>query len=106
MGVVFEARDLALKRAVAVKVLSPKLLDDATARARFQEEIKAAVAIEHPHVVPVYGAGCEDGLFYLALRLVRGPDLWRMIHEDGPLPEARALRLIGQIASALAAVHE
>lgn len=105
MGVVYEAMDLRLRRPVALKLLAPELLDDTTARARFQREIKSAVAIEHPHVVPVYSAGYEDGFFYLAMRYVRGPDLGRIVGE-GPLPEPRAMRLIGQIASALYDVHE
>jgi serine/threonine protein kinase len=106
MGIVYRAQDLALKRHIALKVLAPHLLDDSTARTRFQREIKHAVAIEHPHVVPVYDAGVEEGYFYLAMRYVRGPDLWHIVAEEGPLAEARALRLIGQVASALSAVHE
>src|SRR5437016_1098140 len=87
MGVVYRAEDRVLKRPVALKVLEPRLVEDAGARARFQDEIKNAVAIEHPHVVPVYAAGYEDGHFFLAMRLVEGPDLWKMVHHDGPLPE-------------------
>jgi serine/threonine protein kinase len=106
MGVVYRATDLALDRLVAVKVLAPHLLDDAAARARFQREIQSAVAIEHPHVVPVYNAGYENGAFYLAMRLVDGPDLGDLLATEGPLPEPRAMRIVGQIASALHAVHE
>jgi serine/threonine protein kinase len=106
MGVVFVARDLALQRHVALKLLAPELTQDAAARTRFQREIKAAVAIEHPHVVPVYAAGYEDGYFFLAMRCVKGRDLSALIDEGGPLPEERAMRLVGQIASALAFVHE
>ena len=64
------------------------------------------MAIEHPHVVPVYRAGYEPPHFYIAMRLIPGPDLWSVLREDGPLQESRALRLLGQLASALAAVHE
>jgi serine/threonine-protein kinase len=106
MGVVYRAEDLALRRTVAVKLLSPQLLDDPMARARFQREISSAVAIEHPHVVPVYSAGYDDGFFYLVLRFVSGPDLSQIVETEGPLPEWRALRLVGQVASALHAVHE
>src|SRR5215208_2457098 len=94
MGVVYRADDLALKRKVAVKVLAPSLIDRAESRARFQDEIKHSVSIEHPHVVPVYSAGYEDGHFYLVMRLVDGPDLARVLDARGPLPEPRALRLI------------
>lgn len=106
MGVVYRAREGSLQRDVALKVIAPRYLDDAIVRARFQQEIKAAVAIEHPHVVPVYNAGIEDGHFFLAMRFVRGCDLWQLVHKGGPLPERRAMRLVGQIASALSMVHE
>jgi serine/threonine-protein kinase len=106
MGVVYRARDLGLQRFVALKVLAPRLLQDAKARSRFQKEIEFAVAIEHPHVVPIYAAGYEDGQFFLAMRLVRGTDLGEIADQEGPLSEQRVARLVGQIASALFAVHE
>lgn len=68
MGVVYWALETPLQRVVALKVLAPRYLDDTVARSRFQLEIKAAVAIEHPNVVPVYNAGFEDGRFFLAMR--------------------------------------
>jgi serine/threonine protein kinase len=105
MGTVFFAQDLKLRRAVAVKLLRSDLLGDTHARARFQREIETAVAVEHPHVVPVYDAGIEDGEFYIAMRYVAGDDLDRIIKRGGPLSEERAMRLLGQIASALFAVH-
>lgn len=105
MGVVYLAQDLALNRSVALKVLLPHLLDDATARARFQREIQNTVAIEHPHVVPVYTAGLEDGRFFIAMRYVQGQDLAEVLHATGQLAHPRVLRLVGQIASALWAVH-
>jgi serine/threonine protein kinase len=106
MGVVYRALDVPLQRVVALKVLAPRYLDDAVARARFQQEIKAAVAVEHPHVVPIYNAGFEDRHFFLAMRYVKGCDLGELIHTGGPLPETRAMRLVGQVASALSMVHE
>lgn len=106
MGVVYFARDeRGLQRQVALKLLAPKLLDDSSARTRFQREIKNAIEIEHPHIVPVYAAGYEDGYFFLAMRLVRGPDLGELVYQEGAFPEDRAMRLVGQIASALYSVH-
>jgi len=105
MGVVYRAEDLALRRPVALKVLLPHLLDDATARTRFQREIQTTVAIEHPHVVPVYAAGLEDGHFFIAMRYVEGRDLGDLLHGESQLMYKRVLRLIGQVASALYAVH-
>jgi serine/threonine protein kinase len=106
MGVVYEAEELALRRRVALKVLLPRFADDRRARARFQREIDHAVAIEHPHVVPVYSAGYEPPHFYIAMRLIRGRDLAALLRAEGPLEEERALRILGQIGSALHAVHE
>ena len=105
MGVVYEADDLALRRKVAIKVLAPRLLEDQRARQRFQQEITHMAAIEHPHVVPVYSAGYEDGMFYLVQRLIDGPDMAAELRTGGPFEEGRALRLLGQVASALWAVH-
>jgi serine/threonine protein kinase len=105
MGAVYEAEDLALGRTVALKVLLPEFAEDIQARRRFQREIEHAVAIEHPHIVPVYNAGFERPHFYIAMRLVRGPDLNRSLGQTGLLPEVRALRILGQIASALDRVH-
>lgn len=105
MGAVFEAEDLALERAIAIKLLLPAALADRRARAQFQEEISSSVKIEHPHVVPIYDAGFDGDHFYIAMRLVRSPDLSALIHRSGPMEEARAMKLLGQIANALDAVH-
>lgn len=106
MGVVYEAEDLVLRRPVALKVLAPGYVEDTAARARFQREIDHAVAIEHPHVVPVYAAGFERPHFFIAMRLIPGPDLAKLARGSGGLAASRALRLLGQIASALWAVHQ
>jgi serine/threonine-protein kinase len=104
MGAVYEADDLSLRRRVALKVLLPEVADDARARERFQREIDHAVAIEHPHVVPVYAAGFDRPHFYIAMRMIDGPDLNKLLR-DGPLDQQRALRILGQIANALHATH-
>ncbi|MET0601197.1 MAG: protein kinase [Baekduia sp.] len=105
MGAVYEADDLALNRRVALKLLLPEFAEDRDARARFQGEIDHAVAIEHPHVVPIYAAGYVPPHFYIAMRLVAGPDLNRVLRGGGALDEARALRIVGQVASALQTIH-
>jgi serine/threonine protein kinase len=104
MGIVYRAENLALRRPVALKVLPTNLLDDATARHRFQREIQTAVALEHPNIVPVYDAGYEGGSFYIAMRLIDGPDLATVIAGE-PLELQRALRLYQGVASGLAHVH-
>jgi Protein kinase domain/PASTA domain len=105
MGVVYLARDLDLDRAVALKVIRSDLADDPTFRARFRSESRTAAAIDHPHVVTVFGAGELDGLLYVAMRYVPGPDLGRIVSRDGPLSPETAAELLGQVAGGLDAVH-
>jgi serine/threonine protein kinase len=105
MGVVYEAEDVKLHRPVALKVLRPDIGEGGSARDRFRREIDLAVAIEHPHVVPVYSAGFAREHFYIAMRLIGGQDLGKVLDQHGLLDEHRALRIIGQVASALHAVH-
>ncbi|MER6254937.1 serine/threonine-protein kinase [Streptomyces sp. NPDC001584] len=105
MAVVYEARDLRLDRRVALKLLAPELARNDTFRKRFAHESKVAATIEHPHIVPVFEAGEADGLLYIAMRLVEGPDLRVMLDRTGPLPVETAARIAGQVASALDAAH-
>ena len=75
MGVVWLGLDRELGRSVAVKVLAPEFAADADFRARFLAEMQLAASLDHPHVCPVYRAGEEDGILYLALRYVPGENL-------------------------------
>ena len=68
MGVVYRAKQLALDRTVALKVIAAGLLDDQTMRNRFVRESKVAASIDHPNVIPIYYAGEEDGIAYLAMQ--------------------------------------
>ena len=106
MGVVYRARDHDLERDVALKVIAPELVEDAHIRTRFLREARAAAAIEHPHVIPVHAAGEQDGVAFLAMRLVNGDDLRTLVRREGALPAARACGLIEQAAGALDAIHE
>jgi streptogramin lyase len=104
MGVVYRARDLALDRDVALKLLAPELAADRSFRERFLRESRLAASLEHPNVVPVHDAGEIDGQLYLAMRLVDGIDLKKLL-VDGPLEPARAVRIAEQTAAALDAAH-
>ncbi len=106
MGVVYRAHDLALDRSVALKVLAPELAEDARFRDRFLRESRQAASIDHPAIVPIYDAGEADGRLYIAMRLVDGTDLKRLLAAGGKLPPERALALLGQIADALDVAHE
>jgi serine/threonine protein kinase len=104
MGVVYRARDLALDRDVALKLLAPHLADDVSFRERFLTESRLAASLEHPNVVPIHDAGEVDGQLYIAMRLVEGSDL-KAILREGPLDPARTVRILEQVAGALDAAQ-
>jgi len=105
MGVVYRATQLALDRPVALKVIAHELAGDEKFRSRFLGESRLAARLEHPAVVPVYDAREEDGELIVAMRLVEGGDLRKLIDREGPLEPERAIRLLGQVAEALDAAH-
>ena len=104
-GVVYLARDGRLGRKVALKVVAPELARDAAFRARFLRESRAAAALGHPHIIPVYQAGEAGGIVYLAMRYVQGGDARSLLSRLGPLGFARAWSIVAQVASALDAAH-
>src|SRR4029453_8621849 len=107
VGVVYVARHLRLDRTVALKVVSPDLAEDPKFRDRFVRESQLAASLEHPNIVPIHDAGEEGGVLCLAMRLVSGTDLKRLIEgSDGGLDPARALKLLDQVAGALDSAHQ
>ena len=105
MGVVYRARHCRLGRVVALKVIAPELLEDASVQRRFLEEAVAAASFEHPNVVPVYDAGESHGIPYLAMHYVHGMDLCAMVGRLGPLEPARAAEIVAGVGDALDAMH-
>jgi streptogramin lyase len=105
MGVVYRARDLELDRVVALKVIAPALAEEPDFRARFVAESKAAASIEHPHVIPVYYAGEREGVLFIVMRYVDGPDLRALVRAEGSLDAERAAHIVAQIGDALDAAH-
>jgi serine/threonine protein kinase len=106
MGVVYRARDIALDRTVAVKVIAPELARDPKFRARFIRESRATAGVDHPNVIPVYEANEDDqGQLYIVMRFVDGHDLGKMLHEQGALEPGLAAELTAQAAAALDAAH-
>jgi hypothetical protein len=105
MAVVFRAEDERLGRLVALKVLAPALARDESFRQRFVRESRAAAAVDHPHIIPIYEAGEADGALYIAMRYVRGGDVGTLVRRHGPPPAARVAALIAPVASALDAAH-
>ncbi len=107
MSTVFRAREEALRRLVAVKVLSPELATDPVSRERFEREARAAAALVHPNVVAVFGVGETSGrqLPYIIMQYVNGPTLADWMATAAPVGERTARLVLGELASALAAAH-
>jgi YVTN family beta-propeller protein len=106
MSVVFLAHDSRLRRNVALKLLSPELVEDEAFRDRFLRESRLAASLDHPNVVPVYEAGEVAGLLYIAMRYVHGTDLRALLRAEGALAPERAVMVVEQIAAALDTAHE
>ena len=106
MGVVYRAEETGLGgRPVALKLLPPALAGDPDFRARFLREMRVAAAIDHPNIVPIYRAGEDRGLLYLAMRYVHAADLRGVLAAEGRLEPGRALAILDQVARALDAAH-
>jgi two-component system LytT family response regulator len=104
MGVVYRARDTRLKRDVALKVLSPALTGDPALRERLVREAQTAAALSHPAVSVVHEVGEAGGVTFIAMELVRGEPLSRLLSR-GPLPPTRALELALELCGGLAEGH-
>lgn len=105
MGVVHHAIDIQLGRPVALKLLAPELAANEKFRHRFIRESRLAASVDHPNILPVYGAGEWSGLLYIAMRYVRGTDIKAELDARGPLPLAEVLRILADTAAALDAAH-
>lgn len=105
MGVVYRATHLGLERQVALKVIARELSDREGFRERFLRESRLAARLDHPAVVPVFDSREVDGELIVAMRLVAGGDLRRLIDREGPLEPARAIALLGQVGEALDVAH-
>ena len=106
MGVVYRAAQISLGRPVALKVISETLSDREDFRERFVRESRLAASLDHPNVIPVYAAGEQDGVLYIAMRFVNGTDLRGLLAAEGAFDPARAAGVVAQVASALDAAHE
>ncbi len=105
MGEVYAARDTRLERTVALKLLPPLLTRDATAKARFIQEAKAASGLDHPNICTIYDIGeADDGQLFLAMAHYGGGTLREKI-ERGPLALDEALDIAVQVAQGLAKAH-
>jgi serine/threonine-protein kinase len=105
MGTVYLAEETTNGRRVALKLLAPEVASDERFRARFLRETELAASLDHSHVVPMLASGEENGTLYLAMALVEGADLRKLLRSEGRFDPERAIDLIGQVASALDAAH-
>ncbi len=105
MAIVYRARDVRLGRWVALKVLAEDLARDEGFRRRFIRESRAAAAVDHPNIIPIFDAGEAAGVLFIAMRYVGGQDVHSLLNRVGPLPAARAAGIVAQVASALDAAH-
>jgi len=106
MARVYLARELALGRQVAVKVLSPLFSEYPEIVRRFQHEARTAAQLSHPHIVPVFAVYQGSGLCFFTMPFVEGPSLREILNERGRVDLEEALEYLRQAAAALAYAHE
>jgi Tol biopolymer transport system component/predicted Ser/Thr protein kinase len=105
MGEVYRATDSRLGREVAIKVLPPDTAAHPDRRQRFEQEARAASALNHPNILTVYDIGEADGTTYIAMELVDGKTLRELLASGEPLPTKRLLDIAVQTAEGLAKAH-
>ena len=106
MSRIYRARDAALERDVALKVLRPQFGDDEEYVARFRREARIVAQLSHPNIVTVIDRGEADGNQFIVFEYVEGQTLKGLVERSGPLPERRAVELALQIADGLAYAHQ
>jgi serine/threonine protein kinase len=105
MGVVYRAQDAALGRVVALKMLSAELGGEEELHQRFQREAEAIGRLSHPHIVTVYDMGDAEGQLYMAMELLEGHDLRKLVEQGRGIPLADRVRVLAQICDGLAYAH-
>src|SRR4029078_2119312 len=105
MGEVYRARDPRLGREVVIKVLPASFCGELDRLPRFEQEARAASALNHPSILVVYDIGTHEGAPYLVTELLEGSTLRDRL-ASGPLPARKAVDFAIQIAHGLAAAHE
>jgi hypothetical protein len=106
MGAVYLARHVELDRAVALKILTGDHQRDPAVLVRFQREAEAAMRVSHPGLVKVYDYGHAEGMFYLAMEVVRGRNVAEILHGSGAMTLAAALKITREVLEAIGACHD
>ena len=105
MGEVYRAKDLKLGRQVALKALLPEFASDDDRLRRFEQEARAASALNHPNIVHIYDIGEDKGTHYIVMELVEGTNL-RQLLRRAPFANEKLLELAQQMAAGLAKAHD
>ena len=105
MSTVYRCADERLSRAVAVKVMDERLVDDPVFRRRFEREAKSMARLSHPNLVGVYDFDSEADHLYLVMELITGGTLGELMAERGPLLPSEALSVMRSVLTGLAAAH-
>lgn len=106
MANVYLAEDIILQRKVAVKVLRLDLQRDPQTLKRFTREAMATSELSHPNIVSVLDVDTDQGLPYMVMEYIKGPDLHQYLHDNYPLPFTEVIRIMDQILSAVALAHK
>lgn len=105
MGIVFLARDVALDRNVAIKLLPPQLAANSTHRQRFLREARLAAGLSHPNIVPIHLVEEAGDLVFFVMGYIDGETLGEHVRRRGPLPVDAVMRIVQQVAWALGHAH-
>ena len=106
MGIVLLARDVALDRPVAIKLLPPHLAARPDERDRFLQEARIAAGLAHPNIVPIHLVEAHGDLVFFVMGFVDGETLRDRVERAGPLPPRLATKLLQEVAWALGAAHQ
>jgi serine/threonine-protein kinase len=106
MGKVYLAEQTNLGKMVAIKVLHANMAGDSALEKRFHREAKSASVLSHPNIVQMIDFGQEEGLLYIAMELLNGRDLGKVVRKDWPFAPERLGNIIGQVLSALEEAHD
>ena len=106
MGVIMRAKQLAMDRDVAIKLLHPHMASDPDTVARFEREVHLAKHLSHPHTIQLFDFGKTDtGSLYIVMEYLEGRDLKEILNSNGPLPLGRAVEIGLQTLDGLAEAH-
>jgi serine/threonine-protein kinase len=105
MGIVFLAREVALDRLVAIKLLPPTLAADHRLRDRFLREARTAAKLSHPHIVSIYAVESHEALVFFVMEYVPGESLGERLRTCGALPMPEAMRIVQEVSWAIAHAH-